>query len=305
MAIMKSAPANHRDIIPTPGRGAGAVSGRDASRSELARLIEREPADLIDHARLKDDLHLDSLAMLTVLAWLESIGVTVDTQHAHLGTVGDVLSLLDNRTFPGLTIRVTDPLDRQSFNVIGPPGPAIEPADPMAPVMSNGAFRLDPVQPDDIGFLYQLAAQSETSFRWRYRGAPPAFDRFVNDLWQQVMVQFVVRGTAKNAPAGHVVVYGADPSLHHAYLGAAFLPAHVGSGLAAQIVALAVRYLFHTFPLRKVYLEVPGFNYDQIRSGEGRLFTVEGRLRDHAFYAGQYWDQYLCAIYPPAVAEQR
>jgi hypothetical protein len=75
------------------------------------------------------------------------------------------------------------------------------------------------------------------------------------------------------------------------------VPPHTGTGLAAQAVALFLRYLFHTFPLTKAYLEVPGYNWAQVRSGEGTLFEVEGVLRDHHFYAGRRWDQYLCAIY--------
>jgi RimJ/RimL family protein N-acetyltransferase len=118
-------------------------------------------------------------------------------------------------------------------------------------------------------------------------------------MWQQVLVQFVARRRSDNGPAGHLVAYAADAAMHHVYLGAAFLPEYTNTGSPAQTVALMVRYLFHTFPLRKVYMEVPGFNYAQIQSGEGRLFQVEGRLRDHAYFAGRYWDQYLCAIYPP------
>jgi RimJ/RimL family protein N-acetyltransferase len=113
-----------------------------------------------------------------------------------------------------------------------------------------------------------------------------------------VLVQYVVRRNGDGQPVGHVVAYAADQSLHHANLGAVFQPQCTGTGLAAQAVALFARYLFHTFPLHKLYLEIPGYNWPQVRSGEHRLFHVEGVLRDHDYYAGRYWDQYLCAIYP-------
>ncbi|EFC86323.1 hypothetical protein FrEUN1fDRAFT_0593 [Parafrankia sp. EUN1f] len=38
------------------------------------------------------------------------------------------------------------------------------------------------------------------------------------------------------------------------------------------------------------------YNYDQIASGAGRHFDVEGRLSDHSYYDGRYWDEYLLAI---------
>ena len=73
------------------------------------------------------------------------------------------------------------------------------------------------------------------------------------------------------------------------------------SGMGALAVAMFARYLFHTFPLVKLYLEVPGYNWDQVSSGEDRLFKVEGVLRDHEYYAGRAWDKYLCAIYPASI----
>jgi RimJ/RimL family protein N-acetyltransferase len=93
------------------------------------------------------------------------------------------------------------------------------------------------------------------------------------------------------------MAYGADPSMRYVYLGAVFEPVYAGTGLAAQVVAMFVRHLFHTFPLHKVYMEVPGYNWDQMRSGEGGLFRVEGVLSNHDYYAGRYWDEYICAIH--------
>ena len=128
---------------------------------------------------------------------------------------------------------------------------------------------------------------------------PPPPDRFAADLHAQVLVQFVVRATDSGEPAGLVVAYAADLAQGHAYVAAAFAPGRSGTGLAADIGAVFIRYLFHTFPLRKLYLEVPGFNWPQLRSAAGRLFHVEGVLRGHDYYAGRHWDRYLCAIYPP------
>jgi hypothetical protein len=37
-------------------------------------------------------------------------------------------------------------------------------------------------------------------------------------------------------------------------------------------------------------------------SGEGTLFQVEGALKEHDYYDGQYWDKYYCAIYRESVS---
>jgi RimJ/RimL family protein N-acetyltransferase len=94
------------------------------------------------------------------------------------------------------------------------------------------------------------------------------------------------------------VAYGSDMGNRFTYLGAVFHKAYHGTGLAAQATTMFVNYLFHVYPFDKVYMEVPGFNWPQLRSGEGRFFTLEGRLRDHERYGGQTWDRYICAIYP-------
>jgi RimJ/RimL family protein N-acetyltransferase len=106
----------------------------------------------------------------------------------------------------------------------------------------------------------------------------------------------VVRPARGDDVVGLVVAY--SPSEGHVHLGAVFDPAHTGSGLAAQAVVVFARYLFHSFPLRKLYLEIPEFNMPQLRSGVGRLFQVEGVLREHCYYAGRWWDQHIAAIYP-------
>lgn len=275
-----------------------AGAGREAHRRELATLLDLDPAALPDAALLVDDLCLDSLSMMSVRTWLETRGVTIGTERSRLASIGDVLSLVEKATFPGLSITVTGGRN------IGPPGPAAVAApgppdagSPLAPVLGNRAFQLTPIEPDDIGFLYLLAVQPETGFRWRYRGAVPPVDQFAAELSAQVLVQYVVRRTEDGQPVGHVVAYAANPTVRHAHVGAVFQPQFAGMGMAAHAVAMFVRYLFHTFPLHKLYLEIPGFNWPQLRSGEGRLFQVEGVLRDHEYYAGRTWDKYLCAIY--------
>jgi RimJ/RimL family protein N-acetyltransferase len=258
----------------------------DTHRGELAALVGRA-----DHLRLAEVL--DSLGMMKVLVWLESRGVTIADDRAGPTTVGDVLALVSS----GLSISIGP--ERELA------GPTTLPAlprsvSPLSPVLTAGAFELTPVQPGDTDFLYWLSCHPETCFRWRYRGAPPAYDRFVADLWSRVLVQFVVRRSEDGEPVGHVVGYAADSTMRHAYVGAVFAPAHTGTGLPAQAVRTFVDFLFHTFPLHKLYLEVPGYNWPQLESGAGHLFDVEGVLFGHDYYAGQYWDKRVCAIYRSA-----
>ncbi len=262
-------------------------------RAELAALLDLDPALLNEHASLRDGLALDSLTMMRLITWLESRGTPITAQAQLPATVGDLLSHVeDARNRPRLSVRLG-----------GVPGlpdrfTASPPRDPLAPVLETPALRLAPLMPEDLGFLYALAVQPETGFRWRYRGSVPPIERFKAELWNQVLIQFVVRRIEDDLPVGHVVAYGDELSLRHTYIGAVFDPGCTGSGLAAQSVSLFARHLFRTFPLNKIYLEIPGINWPQLQSGQGRLFRVEGVLRDHDYYAGRLWDKYVCALYP-------
>jgi aryl carrier-like protein len=285
---------------------------RDERRRDLAEVLELDPTELTDRARLIDDLHLDSLSMMIMLTWLETQGVVIAGQHNLPTTVGEVLALVEQADHPRLRIRLTNggatPSGPGALSVSPPDDAYARTAAPdqagLAPVLSNQATTLTPITSDDIPYLYRLSTHPDTGFRWRYRGGVPPIERFVAELWGPVLLQFLARRVDDNTPVGHVVAYGADMGLRHAYVGAAFDPTISGTGQAAQTVAMFVRYLFHCYPLRKLYLEIPGFNWPQMRSGEGRLFVVEGILRGHNHYAGRDWDQYYCAIYRENVVEE-
>jgi hypothetical protein len=52
---------------------------------------------------------------------------------------------------------------------------------------------------------------------------------------------------------------------------------------------LFVDYLFQGWPYRKLYIECPEYNQDQIQSFLS-LCHMEGLLREHLFLDGRYWD---------------
>lgn len=279
------------------------LSLRETDRARLTELLELEPDDLPDDTGLREDLALDSLAMMRILTWLEERGVEVGAQKAGPATVGEVLTLLEKATERQISITVNQGGETVH---LGPPArPSAPSADPLVPRLATKTLRLLPVLPDDVGQLYGLVTRPDTCFRWRYRGVPPAVERFAENLWAHVLVQFTVRSIQTNELVGMVMAYNADRvAMRYLYVGVVFSPQYAGTGAAAQISAVFIDYLFHTLPLHKIYLEVPGFNWPQMQSGEGKLFTVEGILHDHDSYAGQAWDQRICAIYRGTITDR-
>ncbi len=164
------------------------------------------------------------------------------------------------------------------------------------PRLEDEQIALLPLTADLLPWVYKLATAPATGFRWRFRGAVPSYDHFVAGLWQGTLAQFVVAARDSGQPAGLVVSYQADMTQGTVYMGAVFAQELHGSGIGIAATAIFMRYLFDVWPLRKIYLEVPDFNYYRFASGEGRLFVREGRLKEHHYYAGRYWDQHILAV---------
>ena len=71
--------------------------------------------------------------------------------------------------------------------------------------------------------------------------------------------------------------------------------ANTGIGMEASF--LFVNYLFTNWNFRKIYVEAPSFVLEYYKSALGRVFVEEGRLREHEYFGGRYWDKLICAIW--------
>jgi RimJ/RimL family protein N-acetyltransferase len=168
--------------------------------------------------------------------------------------------------------------------------------DPGAVSLVGDTVALVPVRPDDYQYLYWLSSSEEISYRWRFRGQVLPYEAFVQQLNAGVFVQFVVRLRSDNSPAGHVLAYSADLRNGHIFVANIMSPDRIGQRLGTEAQLLFIDYLFDLWNFRKVYVEVPAFTFKQIQSWIGDdVFRVEGRLSDHTFYKGRYWDQYILA----------
>jgi hypothetical protein len=77
----------------------------------------------------------------------------------------------------------------------------------------------------------------------------------------------------------------------------------IATGQPIQPTALFINYVFVTWNLRKLYMEVPEFNMDTLWSGSGSFFHQEACFREHDYYAGRFWDKYVLAVYRDEMAE--
>ena len=167
---------------------------------------------------------------------------------------------------------------------------------PVSPRLEGRTVRLRPVEARDYDFLFRLYTVGDHLVRYRLRGSTPSPEAFIRFVWEHVLAQFIVE-TREGHPIGVVSSFEPDFRNRYVYIAACTTPDFESSGLVLEGVAVLVSYLFETFDFRKIYAESLETNYAQFALGEGRLFDVEGRMREHEFIDGAYQDFVLMAIY--------
>lgn len=171
------------------------------------------------------------------------------------------------------------------------------PTRPAGPVLRTGRVQLRGITDPDSAFLYDLMTDPRAGGRVRFGGATPSPEKVAASLWDSVLAQFVVDGVASRRPLGLVAVTSPNFRDGYAYVSAVAPLREQGSGLVAEAVLLTFNYAFLTWPFRKIYMEVSETSYAAFRSGLGRYFVEEGRLREHAFWDGRYADVVILAVY--------
>jgi RimJ/RimL family protein N-acetyltransferase len=161
---------------------------------------------------------------------------------------------------------------------------------PDAVVLDGRFARLRPLAQNDYAYLYDLSLSAKNNARWRYRGATPSPERFVSDLWSGVLAQFMIETPAPRKRAGLLVAYNADLANGTIYLGVLVDNAFHRKAWPMEAILLFVDYLFGNWAFRKVYAETTEFSAAHFASGAKGLFEEEGRLRDHQYFQGRYWD---------------
>ena len=166
-----------------------------------------------------------------------------------------------------------------------------------SPSRSARGIRLRPIQLDDVEEL-RLAEFNSLGPGWRFAGATPSPQAFMERIWQGVTVQLLaVRENPRPDHSGRVgwfQAYNAEMDQGVAWIAAAnFGPVSAAFGLAA---AMFVDYLFDTFAFRKLYIETPESNEQMLTRLVGVIFREEGRLRDRVFRSGRFVDVGIYSI---------
>jgi RimJ/RimL family protein N-acetyltransferase len=165
------------------------------------------------------------------------------------------------------------------------------------PPLAGRHVRLRPITPADYDYLYELETNELLTWRWRHRATTPRPEHFVDMLWQSILAQFVIEHRETKQRLGRVLAYEANDRNGWCHFAIVADPSLNRSGWILEAMALFLNYLFRNWNFRKLYAESPEFAFDDIASGAGSAFRIEGRLKDHEWFDGRYWDLLLLAMY--------
>jgi len=157
--------------------------------------------------------------------------------------------------------------------------------------------KLVPVSDVHLPFLYSLATSERTGFRWGIVGTLLRPDQFAESLWAGIWCQFVVVRRSDDRPLGLVVGY--DPNFNdgYAYGAEVLIDEAQVTGVGVEALGLFLNILFSSFNFRKIYFEVLEYNLSRMQGAVGDWLHEEGRLKDHSFFAGEWWDKITLAMY--------
>lgn len=153
----------------------------------------------------------------------------------------------------------------------------------------KGVF-LRPVTDADMSYLFFVGTSEENLVRWRLRGRTTSPQGFQQFLWSNTDVQMLICRQDSSDPIGHVCSYQTDEISGTSKVAVVLEPQFQRQAWPLEGLYLFLEYLFSTFPFRKLYFEVPGYNIGEFEKFLERHAAEEGRLQDAVFGGGRYWD---------------
>lgn len=177
-------------------------------------------------------------------------------------------------------------------------------ADSLDLILESARIRLVVPGPEHYKMMRDAEMSSALAMRWRHRGRTPGPDEWVARLWDGVTAQYLVFAKESGTCLGMVASYGRDDLSTYAYVAAARFDEDATDTMFMEGVAMLITNTFSSWPIRKIYMEVPEYNTGPFGSAIGSILEEEGRLRGHVYASGQYWDQLVLALYRETWEEQ-
>jgi RimJ/RimL family protein N-acetyltransferase len=166
---------------------------------------------------------------------------------------------------------------------------------------------LRPVLEADLPFLFRLFSDPDRSHLWmRCRSIyDEACFQQAWGTWTSgtIAAKFMIESAG--GPAGLVFDYERAPEDGYTKVTTVLDEASIGHGVGATATVLFWEWLFQSLPLRKVYMDVSGYNQAVVRMLRKVELAEEGILKADRYWNGAYWDLHIFALYREAFPKVR
>lgn len=162
------------------------------------------------------------------------------------------------------------------------------------PVFIGRRVALRAARLDDELALDELESHPRNIRRWRNGGRVVPHGPASGSTG--VFVRLLAIDLESQKIAAMLVAYDPDIANGHCSFAILAAPKYHQSSVPGEGLSLFLNYLFSTWPLRKVYAEVAEYNFTQFETIVGSLFTIEGRLNEHLYMEGRYWDKLILSM---------
>ncbi len=153
------------------------------------------------------------------------------------------------------------------------------------------SYYMRPILPADYEQLYFAALEPTNGYRWRYRGRTPSMDEFVKGLSAGSLAEFVVARTDTNRLGSYCVAYDYDANAGHCTFAVQRLSFDGRFDTCViESVGLFLNYIFETFAVRKIFAQIPEYNFPSFGLLP-EVFEREGERTDYYWYGGRHWSE--------------
>lgn len=181
-----------------------------------------------------------------------------------------------------------------------------DPVIPVADLPDVARSYIRPLAPGDYEAVYHgMFSSSGRPSLLQGRTPPP--EQFGATLWSNTSHQFAVCSRVSGRVLGLISVYDSHLDAGTCRMRTHRLVAPADSELGSIVDGFVqvIDHLLAHLPIRKIYLDVPGWTIDSLGGVAGDLLDVEGHLRNHEWFGGRTWDRTLLAVWRSRWVEWR
>jgi len=144
--------------------------------------------------------------------------------------------------------------------------------------------------PADLPGVCLLAYENTWSFRWAYRDTIPPVERFQQTVWVGTICRYIIEDRLSGRSLG-IAVGWTDNALRDSLKIDIVLKNHSDVArywlMAATMLA---SYIRGVLDVNKITLEIPGKLHRVVESSMEQPLSIEGRIDDYFFLAGELDD---------------